>query len=337
MNRRVLALLVLGLAAVPGVAAGQGKPFRVHAPAANAIVSGRGLIHVIVEVDPALEPAALRARLGRVDLGPGTWSARAAGGGVLHWVARVVPGKNVLEAVATPSGLPPIVERRELFYLAPMDGGENPPRDFARVPFDHQGADAVCGECHVTRASSLDLAPPAPAQSTCYSCHAGLTRAKEVHGPAALWACTRCHDPTASPYPFATPDQVMPLCFGCHEEQRQRFDRSPYRHGPTATGLCTTCHDPHGTEHTFFLRKATFDLCTTCHAEKASGRHVIAWGSRSEGHPVRGVPDPRRPGRELSCASCHDPHAAPGPHLWTFDAVTWLDLCRNCHRRIVGN
>ncbi len=201
---------------------------------------------------------------------------------------------------------------------------------------DWASAEAACRNCHSLEAAPEDVGPPTPDQSTCYPCHAGLTKVKEVHGPAALWACTKCHDPASAPQRYATPEPVMPLCFGCHQEQKDRFYGSPYQHGPTATGFCTLCHNPHGSEHGLFLKKAAWDLCTTCHFEKGSGRHVVAWGPGGQTHPTRGRPDPVRANRELSCASCHNPHAAPGPKLWNFGATSWVDLCRNCHRRIIG-
>jgi predicted CXXCH cytochrome family protein len=128
----------------------------------------------------------------------------------------------------------------------------------------------------------------------------------------------------------------MPLCFSCHEEQKERFYGERFQHGPTATGMCVLCHSPHGSEHALLLRKAAFDLCTACHAEQGSGRHVIAWGPGGQSHPTRGRPDPVKLGQELSCASCHNPHAAPAPKLWNFKATLWLDLCRNCHRALLG-
>jgi predicted CXXCH cytochrome family protein len=128
----------------------------------------------------------------------------------------------------------------------------------------------------------------------------------------------------------------MPPCFGCHQEQKDRFYGNPYQHGPTATGFCTICHNPHGTDNEFFVKKATWNLCTTCHYEKGSGRHVVSWGPSGQTHPTRQRPDPSRAGKELSCASCHNPHAAPGAKLWNFGAVRWMDLCRNCHAGIFG-
>lgn len=335
MNWLIAALLVLLVAARAPTVAGS-QLLRVHAPVRDSIVSGGGLVHVIVETEPGLAPSAVRVRLQGTDIGPGAHRARSRGGGVLHWTARLGPGPNTLEIEATPPGAPAVRETRTLYYFAPVFSATDPPKGLQRVPFHQKDPDAVCSECHVTRPTSQDAAPPTPDRSTCYSCHAELTRVKEVHGPAANWACTRCHDPGASPHRYATPEPVMPLCFGCHQEQKELFYGSPYQHGPTATGFCTICHNPHGTENGFFLKKAAWSLCTTCHFEKATGRHVVEWGPGGGGHPTQGRPDPKRPTRELACPSCHNPHAAPAPRLWNFGATQWLDLCRNCHGDKLG-
>ncbi len=335
MSRPALGLL-LALAVVTAPAPAGAQGFKLRLPAADSIVSGGGLTHIVAELEAGVAPSAARARLKEEDLGPATPRQRANGGSVLHWSVRLAPGPNTLEVIFAPPGKPETRQTRRLFYYAPVFAASDVPSGFRRLPFHQATADPVCQECHRLEPAPRDGAPGAPDQSTCYGCHASLTRVKEVHGPAALWACTRCHDPTAGPQRYATPEPVMPLCFGCHQEQKDRFYGSPYQHGPTATGYCTICHNPHGSDQQFFLKKAAWNLCTTCHFEKASGRHVISWGPRGQSHPTRGRPDPNRVGRELSCASCHNPHAAPAPKLWNFGATVWLDLCRNCHGWVFG-
>ena len=56
-------------------------------------------------------------------------------------------------------------------------------------------------------------------------------------------------------------------------------------------------------------------------------------------HPVSGLIEgkgrtevaPELVGQELSCLSCHDPHAGKTNRLLAFDAVTRFDLCLACH------
>jgi predicted CXXCH cytochrome family protein len=154
-----------------------------------------------------------------------------------------------------------------------------------------------------------------------------------VHGPAALWNCLKCHDAQSVPARYATPVPVRDLCFGCHTDLKDYFFSTPYQHGPTATGMCTICHNPHGTNNEFWLKKEPWDLCTTCHAEKASGRHVIAWGPSGQTHPTRGRPDPMKPEREFSCRSCHNPHASNMPKLWNYNVKSYFELCQVCHNK----
>jgi predicted CXXCH cytochrome family protein len=156
---------------------------------------------------------------------------------------------------------------------------------------------------------------------------------REVHGPVAVWGCLVCHDPKAKPSPYATPVRVLDLCYGCHTDQRDYFFSAKYQHGPTSTGRCTICHNPHGSPNPYWLKRVPWDLCTSCHFEKATGRHVIAWGPGGDTHPTRGRPDPMRPERELACNSCHNPHAANSQYLWNFDARQHTELCQTCHRK----
>lgn len=335
MNPRVAlaaAVLLLG-----GAGSGAAEPMlRLHYPPDGLVVSGQGHLSVLAEVDRAAAGGVeVEVRLAGGQGDRATPRARADGPTVFHGAVRLRPGVNQVEVVLGVRGRPPAVTTRRVYFLSPLANETVPPPGYARAPF-HRGPPASCGGCHELAARADDAGPATPAASTCRSCHARLTAAAEVHGPAAQWACTRCHDPSAAPARYATPDPPMPLCFSCHAEQKERFYGSRYQHGPTATGRCTLCHDPHGSPNQFFLRKATWDLCTTCHAEKGSGRHVISWGPTGQTHPTRGRPDPSRPGREVSCASCHNPHAAPGPKLWNFGAVLYLELCRNCHRTILG-
>ena len=326
----------LALATLLGAAAPSGADPRVLLPAANSIVSGAGHVHVLVELDPGVPPSRLRVRLKDVDAGPGTVATRADGRSVVHWTLRLVPGPNDVDVELAGGPATAVRQRRVVFYHEIVLERAAPPPGYQVAAFHVPPAEAACAECHAMAVAGTDSGPAAPEQSTCYACHAPLTRVKAVHGPAAVWACTRCHEPTSAPARFATPKPVMPLCFGCHQEQKERFYGAPYQHGPTATGFCTICHNPHGTDHEYFVKKTVWNLCTTCHLEKGSGRHVISWGPRGQSHPTRERPDPSRVGKELSCASCHNPHAAPGAKLWNFGATRWLDLCRNCHPRIFG-
>lgn len=330
--------LLLALVAAVAVAA-PSPPLaapRVLYPPDATVVSGEGTVAVIAEEDaPATQPH-MEVRIeGRANGPPAVVARRSDGTAVLHSRVTLRPGLNTLQIALGVAGQPPRAATRRVFFFSPLLSGLEPPSDFRRQPFHRLVRDGPCQGCHELQPRPSDAGPSSPEQSTCHSCHRRLTATKEVHGPAAAWVCTRCHDPSIPDGPHATPVPVMPLCFSCHVEQKERFYGERFQHGPTATGHCTICHSPHGTDEPFFLKKAAFDVCITCHSEKASGRHVISWGPTGQGHPTRGRPDPIRPGRELSCASCHNPHAAPGPRLWNFGATIWLELCRACHRSLM--
>jgi predicted CXXCH cytochrome family protein len=95
------------------------------------------------------------------------------------------------------------------------------------------------------------------------------------------------------------------------------------------------------------LPSSVQDLCLTCHAAKNDGRHIVALPGKKV-HPIRGidpstrklkrvpapdrpgveyeVPDPNSPGKEITCATCHDPHSSDFPKLFT-----QKNICARCH------
>jgi predicted CXXCH cytochrome family protein len=218
------------------------------------------------------------------------------------------------------------------------------PAGFKKDNF-HMGDTSRCTECHILEPRETDRKPVNPtsfiaeafdkktviqATSTCYSCHKKLAAAPYVHGPVAVWSCLSCHDDKSTPkYAVKRPDTEV--CFGCHNEQKTDWQAKKFTHGPVTLGKCTICHSPHASMYPFNLYKATWDLCVNCHVDKGSGNHVLGDSFSTEGHPTRDKPDPVRIGKELSCASCHNPHASNYPHLWAFEAQDMFDLCRKCH------
>ncbi|MDQ1338933.1 MAG: hypothetical protein QG567_82, partial [Campylobacterota bacterium] len=180
-------------------------------------------------------------------------------------------------------------------------------------------------------------------KTTCYACHKGMINTKNTHAPAANWLCADCHngnygeynmqDQGASKYLVADP--VAKTCGSCHDTV-DGWQNSKFGHGPVNDGRCERCHNPHGSDHEFFLRKNIWDLCTTCHAEKANGKHVVSsfvYSRNSGAHPTKDRKDPVRPGRELTCSGCHDPHGSSGIFLLRMKGTMPYGVCQRCHKK----
>ncbi len=224
----------------------------------------------------------------------------------------------------------------------------SPPPGFKK-DFFHERGGFQCAPCHVMEAVEADKKPvnivsfrdetiekdgsdTAPVSSTCYSCHKKMTSYLYVHGPTSVWSCLSCHDPGANPK-YATKKPDDKVCFNCHTEQKKTWSSKKYIHGPVNIGNCAICHSPHASDNPFNLVKSSWKLCVSCHAGKGTGLHIFGGALFEDGHPTRGRPDPVRIGKEISCASCHNPHASDFPRLWAFEAQNPLELCRRCHTK----
>lgn len=199
--------------------------------------------------------------------------------------------------------------------------------------FHFRENEKTCIPCHRMEVNKGDFAPTQPKDSICFTCHNRITSFKNIHGPASVWDCLACHNPETAPNKYNVQAPVRDVCFTCHYVQKEDWTQKKYWHGPAATGRCTICHNPHASDNPFWLRKPVWDLCTTCHEDKASGRHVIAAFAFGESHPTKGVQDPIRPGKELTCAGCHNPHAANTRSLFAFDVKNRFELCGKCHKK----
>jgi predicted CXXCH cytochrome family protein len=205
--------------------------------------------------------------------------------------------------------------------------------EFQKKPFHREDNENACLSCHVMKTSERDIKPQRPVDSMCYPCHRKITEYGYVHGPAATWNCLSCHEQNAKPVKYITRQPERELCFVCHKEKKEEWMPKKYWHGPTATGKCSICHNPHASNNISWLKKPSWDLCITCHEDRASGRHVVAGFVFGSSHPTKGRPDPLRHGKELSCASCHNPHAANSRALFANDAISPGSLCRMCHKK----
>lgn len=223
---------------------------------------------------------------------------------------------------------------------------KNPPSDFTKDLF-HMNARKECSACHELTPKDADRTPVNIATyselyfkdnlsyisktSTCYSCHKKITSYPFVHGPASVWSCLSCHNSESIPK-YSVKQPESDVCFGCHTEQKTEWKSKKIIHGPVNIGRCAICHSPHSAPNEYNLVKPIWDLCTSCHDDKKSGQHIVGGMFFKDGHPTKGKPDPVRPGKELSCASCHNPHASDFPNLWALEAQGPFDLCLKCHK-----
>ena len=205
---------------------------------------------------------------------------------------------------------------------------------FKDLKVRHAALDMGCGSCHdkphANKKAELSLTAEVP--DLCYSCHDKALFAKKYqHTPVAAGMCLSCHNPHGSRVPKLLVSQIPDLCYSCHD--RSAFSKKTV-HAPVKDGQCTFCHAPHASDQPFNLTQPVFGLCTTCHDRQASGRHVTMAVSPLDEHPVRSRTDPARPSRELSCISCHTPHASGAKRLFVNDLASIESLCLHCHRKI---
>ncbi len=195
-----------------------------------------------------------------------------------------------------------------------------------------------CLACHQQSVDPLKIGfPTEKVQEFCFGCHTGkkvwLSR-KFIHGPITIGGCTLCHNPHGENNRYQLFEEgSLALCLACHGDKEglvteKTVDRMPYVHGIVSGGGCVICHDPHATDQQFMLKKPINELCSGCHPGVVSK----TVGHPLPNHPVAAPRERLRPGRQLTCASCHDPHGSINP-LMLIQSPLGGRLCRECHER----
>lgn len=263
-------------------------------------------------------------------------------------------GVNKIEVIAYKDKKILKSEFINIFYNSEVfKAGVNIPNEFNINFFHNNKNENSCKKCHNMKkdnniikkdGNSLLTILDNPKKSNCFNCHKNLLSRKNSHAPSINLACIQCHSGETEYFNkemnkksiFIAPDPIDNKCFSCHEKIKDSWYNKDSKHGPVMTGRCTKCHNPHSSNNEFFLRKPIWKLCTTCHDEKATGKHVLSsfvFGRNKGAHPTQHRKDPARPGRELVCSSCHNPHGSDGIYLLRTQGKSSYSICKRCHQK----
>lgn len=323
---KTLSILIFFILPVAVSTAGS-KDFTLVCPQDHSVVD-TDLVYAVIDVNNVKADTVIVSVNGKQVLILPVSAAK----GFLCRPLRLIPGPNEIRVTAMLKADIVLSRTAKVFSRSDLSAEfKTTPEGFAPRPFHVGDKEKECGSCHRLKLSAGDEKPPTPSDSACYSCHKEITANGFAHGPSAKWVCPVCHDPKSAPQKYAVKQPFSSVCFGCHEDSKKLWEDQPFTHKPVSTGRCTICHNPHSGMTNELLRKKSWDLCVSCHTNRATGGHVGA-GFTGNVHPTKGKPDPSQPGRELSCPSCHQPHAAPAKQLFAYNAPKASRLCKVCHK-----
>lgn len=203
----------------------------------------------------------------------------------------------------------------------------------------------MCTGCHNAHQSDFSKILVKDVPGLCYNCH-DESKFKGTSGHTLLGMCTGCHNPHSSNSNKILKSDQPEVCYDCHD--KAKFTKK-YVHGIINVGGCTSCHAAHTSNKPSLLLNSIHELCISCHAAKLKLPHVVALPGKKR-HPIEGVkdpstlkmikmsdpknpkkqmevPDPNVPGKDLTCASCHDPHSSDFRAL-----LTQQRICLKCHK-----
>ena len=219
------------------------------------------------------------------------------------------------------------------FYYTPPGESATAPPEFSRRPLHAGENEKLCVDCHTLSPSPAQLTRAPEKENPCVGCHRRMLAVKYVHGPVGTFSCMYCHSERGTPK-YSVIKREAALCNDCHADKAADFAKRKYVHGPVAGGMCESCHDPHGSQSYGQLKAPINELCLSCHETIKKSPHVVRT-TTGLGHPVSGRKDPSVPkaGREMSCISCHNPHAGDVRYFFVNNAEERMQLCQMCHNK----
>ena len=216
-------------------------------------------------------------------------------------------------------------------YYQP-DYTEPAPEGFESFVMHFAKKELKCQGCHIMDVDEAQMSIADASENPCMPCHRSMIKQKYVHGPVGSYSCGDCHTLSTDGMKYPVVKSGAGLCNECHDDKTAEFKQNNYVHGPVAAGICETCHDPHGSSHPKQLIAPVNEVCLGCHVDALKQGHVTR-GPTGEMHPVSGVKDPSRPGKELNCVSCHNPHGEAGRFFLVGGAMSSFELCSTCHEK----
>jgi len=239
---------------------------------------------------------------------------------------------------------------------------------FLHPPFEA----GSCDMCHASAKDGKVVLTQPDVKALCVTCHddkAKLIEGAKVPHPGAMGDCTDCHSPHASKYPGLPKTDPVSICLGCHSDIDE-LRKKPAHHQPAFVQGCATCHTPHGGDIDHLLRAKGNALCLECHgpdsaAQPVPDQHLLTifngtvklpddyykknkvpilplrfgLGHPVDYHPVSDVMDPTNLSKvkaQLSCLSCHQPHASAEPDLLVKDQANNMAFCDMCHKNRIN-
>jgi predicted CXXCH cytochrome family protein len=245
-----------------------------------------------------------------------------------EWTA----GKNTITVKGLVGGKVVATAQAELYYSSHADPVAIIPKGFQPFVMHTAGKEALCAPCHNMTPTPAELRGATAENNPCASCHARMFNQKFVHGPEGVFQCIDCHDSNSKPQRWQIAKDELTLCGECHIDKIDDFKKNAFVHGPVATGSCVVCHDPHASAQPAQLVAETNTLCLGCHSSVKGQPHVTR-GVGGKNHPLEKVINPINPTRQLSCASCHNPHGAQTPAFFQGGARSSISLCQLCHKK----